>query len=149
MGYAIYQMNGRDCGYGVPAICEHPGCNENIDRGMGYCCGSAPDSEQGCHMYFCGKHLFYVSRINEDGEEEHSTQLCEICSLNFKLGDDNYKLHAALFPEKPDTEEWCHWKLEHESWQEWRDNNPEDVKKLRKVVAAAGKHQHDWDEIDD
>ena len=25
----------RDIGYGVPAVCDFPGCNEEIDRGCG------------------------------------------------------------------------------------------------------------------
>ena len=34
MGWSIgYDDNWkRDIGYGVPAVCDHPGCNEKIDR---------------------------------------------------------------------------------------------------------------------
>lgn len=144
MGYAIYQMNGRDCGYGVPAVCEQPDCNEEIDRGMAYCCGGAPDSEHGCNMYFCAAHLYFGAPF-EDGSTH---QVCEICFLNRKLDaidpDGGWKLHAATYPEKPDVEEWCHWKLDHESWEQWRSENPKEVTKLKAVVKAAGEHSHDW-----
>lgn len=150
MGYAIYQMNGRDCGYGVPAVCEQPGCDKEIDRGMGYCCGGAPDSEISCAQYFCGEHLIFVEYTNDNGERDYSPQVCDNCALNLKIGSegDNWKMHAAPYPQKPDTEEWCHWKLVNESWAEWRKNNPKEVEQIKKVVAAAGEHEHDWPDED-
>jgi hypothetical protein len=33
---------------------------------------------------------------------------------------------------KQDTNEWVRWKLEDESWQQWRDENPEEVLALKK-----------------
>jgi len=33
MGYQIYQVGKRWGGYGVPAVCEHPDCDKEIDRG--------------------------------------------------------------------------------------------------------------------
>ena len=32
----------RDIGYGVPSICDHPGCTARIDRGLSYVCGGEP-----------------------------------------------------------------------------------------------------------
>ena len=32
----------RDIGYGVPAYCDHPGCNKEIDRGLSHVCGGEP-----------------------------------------------------------------------------------------------------------
>jgi len=32
----------RDVGYGVPAWCDHPGCEAEIDRGLSYVCGNEP-----------------------------------------------------------------------------------------------------------
>jgi len=58
MGYGSYEVNGRPCGYLILAVCEHPNCNEKIDRGMAYACGGEPFSEHGCDRYFCPKHLF-------------------------------------------------------------------------------------------
>jgi hypothetical protein len=39
----------RDIGYGVPAICDRPGCGEAIDRGLSFVCGGEPyGGEKGC-----------------------------------------------------------------------------------------------------
>ena len=106
MGYSIGwdSTRGRDIGYGVPAICEHPDCNEEINRGMGYACGGG-FPEDGCGLYFCGKHLYSCQ--------------CERC-LEGK----------EPFEHKPDTKEWIEWKLTDPSWQQWRDENPEEVARL-------------------
>lgn len=49
----------RDIGYGVPAICDRPGCGADIDRGLGYVCGGEPyGGEHGCGLFFCGEHLW-------------------------------------------------------------------------------------------
>ena len=56
MGYQVYLVGKRYGGYGVPAICEYPDCNEEIDRGMSFACGGEPFSEIGCDRYFCSKH---------------------------------------------------------------------------------------------
>jgi len=64
MGYAHYTVVRSDgktieAGYGVDAVCEEPGCTEEIDRGLGCLCGTTPgDPEDGCGKYFCGKHLY-------------------------------------------------------------------------------------------
>ncbi len=38
MSYAVGNCgkHKRHIGYGVPAICDHPDCTEEIDRGLGY-----------------------------------------------------------------------------------------------------------------
>lgn len=60
MGWAYCgtDSNGRDIGYGVEATCDHPGCNEIIDRGLAYACGGwHGETEYACEKYFCGEHL--------------------------------------------------------------------------------------------
>ncbi len=112
MGYQIYYDSdrNRDLGYGVPAYCDHPGCNKKIDRGLAYVCGGAPYSnEHGCALYFCYEHLFHAQ---EDG-----VQRCERCSE-----------YREWFEPKADHPEWVQWKLTDLSWQDWRDKNPEWVK---------------------
>jgi hypothetical protein len=33
MGWSVGEgKDGRDIGYGVPALCDHPDCSEQIDR---------------------------------------------------------------------------------------------------------------------
>jgi len=99
VGYDDYWK--RDIGYGVPAICDHPECNEEIDRGLGYVCGGEPyGGDDGCGLYFCGKH------------QENGLQQCERC-----INDQE------PFQPKPDTEKWIDHKMTHESWAEWRNGN--------------------------
>ena len=108
MGWSIgYDENWkRDIGYGVPAICDYPGCGEKIDRGLSYVCGGEPfGGDDGCGLYFCGKHLH--------------PRKCERC-LEGK----------EPFDPTMDTQEWIAWKLTDESWQRWRDENPEEVARL-------------------
>lgn len=106
MGYSIGwdSIHSRDIGYGVPAVCEHPGCSEDIDRGMAHACGQG-FPEDGCGLYFCGRHLFPCK--------------CERCTDG-----------KEPFEPKPDIKQWNEWKLTDESWKRWRDENPEAVERL-------------------
>jgi len=62
MGYAYYtrMIDGveRHLGYGVQCLCDHPKCNEVIDRGLAYLCGQYPGEHHpvGCGRYFCPEH---------------------------------------------------------------------------------------------
>lgn len=99
----------RDIGYGVPAWCDHPGCTEKIDRGLGYVCGGKPyGGERGCGLFFCEKHRVLSARL---------PMLCERC-VKRKLP----------FDAKADHPEWIQWKLTDESWAEWRQEHPEFVR---------------------
>lgn len=65
MGFAYYTIHCagrvRNAGYGVRATCDQHDCDAEIDRGLGYLCGSEPhdetDDNPGCGRYFCGDHL--------------------------------------------------------------------------------------------
>lgn len=95
----------RDIGYGVPSICDHPGCTEEIDRGLGYVCGDAPyGGDYGCGLFFCGKHR-------------------------------GFKCKHKRFTPTPDTAEWMSWKLTDDSWQEWRDGHPDTVAAYHAALA--------------
>lgn len=100
MGWAVGFDNryNRDIGYGVPALCDHPDCNEEIDRGLAYvCCGQVPyGGEEGCGLFFCDKHA------NGEGK-------CERCQAG--------EMHFDL---KPDLEKWTQFKMTDESWKQWR-----------------------------
>ena len=90
----------RDVGYGVPSICDQPGCGMEIDRGLGYVCGGEPfGGESGCGLFFCDRHGAFHCH------------------------------HGTLKP-TPDTPLWTEHKLTHESWQKWRGENPEEVSAL-------------------
>jgi hypothetical protein len=119
MGWAIgYDESWkRDIGYGVPAKCDYPGCGADIDRGLGYVCGGEPyGGAEGCGLFFCGKH-------------RSGAGLCCQCQKG-----------TEPFEATPDTLEWIQWKLTHESWQTWRDENPEEVAKLRAQVQHTAEH---------
>lgn len=119
MGWSIgYDENWqRDIGYGVPAYCDHPGCGEKIDRGLSYVCGGQPyGGERGCGLYFCAKHLQYHAGY----------QNCERCACDAD----------RPFEPRPDHPEWVQWKLTDDSWQEWRDEHPDEVAQLRDALAA-------------
>jgi hypothetical protein len=123
MGWQVgYDSNWqRDVGYGVPAICDQPGCGEKIDRGLGYVCGAEPyGGEHGCGLFFCGEHMFC---------SDESYQACERCRDG-----------QPPFDATPDTREWVEWKLADESWGQWRDENPEAVSAMREGLDT-GKHE--------
>lgn len=72
MGWAYYEVDGRECGYSVAAVCDEDGCTAEIDRGLAYLCGDLPGQEDDqCGLYFCGSHLYYAS----------NGQRCERCSV--------------------------------------------------------------------
>jgi hypothetical protein len=105
----------RDIGYGVPAICDHPECSVEIDRGLAYVCGGEPfGGEHGCGLYFCSMHLCYVGAV----------QKCARCRSRKKP-----------FAPKPDVPQWMRHKLVDESWKAWRDENPAAVGQLRVALA--------------
>lgn len=103
----------RDIGYGVPAYCDHPKCTAEIDRGLSHvCCDSEPHGgERGCGLYFCEKHSGIDGR-------------CKSCASYRKT---NYK-------PKPEHPDWITHKLTDESWQPWRDENPDAVQQLKEMA---------------
>jgi len=122
MGYSIgYDKKWkRDIGYGVPSICDHPDCNEEIDRGLSYVCGTEPyGGERGCGLYFCGKHLDYTPTLG---------QLCDRC----------YPKVRKPYCAKPDTLEWVKHKLTDKSWSGWRAQHKREVKALEKRFSTRG-----------
>jgi hypothetical protein len=123
MGWSLgYDSNwNRDIGYGVPAICDHPKCKEEIDRGLGHVCGGEPyGGEHGCGLFFCEKHLFYHSFRGD-----RPSFVCERC--------DKYK---KPFKPKPNSLKWIRHKLLDPSWNDWRVTNPHEVKKLEEEIIA-------------
>ena len=76
MSWAIGEFKGRDIGYGVPSICDHPDCNKEIDRGLSYVCGGdVYGGEYGCGLFFCEEHKEY-----EDFKGGQYCQVCERCA---------------------------------------------------------------------
>lgn len=125
MGWAIgYDHNWqRDIGYGVPCECDHPGCHEQIDRGLAHVCGGEPlGGERGCGLYFCGKHLWMT----------RGWQCCNRCR----------RYRQPYKHPKPDVPDWLRWKLRDMSWRQWRNENPGEVEAIRarlRIVAEMSK----------
>ena len=73
----------QDIGYGVAAVCDHPGCDKKIDRGLAYACGGNYfEDVYGCNGYFCEEHLTFA--VLDDGS---CVSLCPQC-LNRRLRDE-------------------------------------------------------------
>jgi hypothetical protein len=101
----------RDIGYGVPAYCDHPKCNKEIDRGLSYVCGGEPyGGEKGCGLYFCQDHMIGVG----------SGQRCPKCA----------RYDHKPYKPKPEHPKWIRFKLRDKSWAVWRKENPDEVARL-------------------
>ncbi|MEX0305639.1 MAG: hypothetical protein AB3N24_24730 [Leisingera sp.] len=109
MGYGSYTLpSGKEAGYLVEATCEHPGCNERIDRGMGFACGGDAGDQGGCSCegYFCGKHLFSVETlpdIHARTELGQCVSLCHQCTSQAAFLDwieeaEQYRLSPQFAP---------------------------------------------------
>lgn len=105
----------RDIGYGVPAICDHPSCVTKIDRGLAYVCAQQRPygGENGCGLFFCYDHA------------THGKHLCLRCATGMEP-----------FEAKPDVIEWVRWKLTDGSWEQWRQENPQEVATLRQRLES-------------
>lgn len=74
--------DGREIGYTVDATCDQPGCDEQIDRGLGYLCGGSDPGAldvvidgadgPGCGRYFCGRHNYL---LDPDGRCDHPARV--------------------------------------------------------------------------
>lgn len=135
MGYQVYNIgHDRFGGYGVPAVCEQPECNEEIDRGIPYACGGEPFSEHGCDLYFCSKHKSNYIGFNGFNERcRHKND----CDCEFVELCDRCAKGKPSFPYKPETKEWMKHVLKDKSWKEWRDKNPKIVKEYKKLLTPS------------
>lgn len=112
MGWAVGfdEHWSRDIGYGVPAYCDHPDCDELIDRGLSYVCGGEPyGGDKGCGLYFCEEHRDFHPFVE--------VSLCDRCYVN-----------EAPFEAKPDHPDWINHKATDPSWAEWRKEQLETTK---------------------
>ena len=98
----------REIGYGVPAWCDHPDCEEVIDRGLSYVCGGeAYGGDTGCGLFFCARHLY---------AGDTSNQVCDRCLYN-----------EQPFEAKPDHPDWTNHKATDPSWAAWRAEQAQSV----------------------
>lgn len=95
----------RDIGYGVPAWCDHPDCDEFINRGLSYACGGEPyGGDNGCGLYFCDSHIFC-----------NGTPQCRRC-----VTDRGERSERPPFKAKPDHPDCIDHKATDPSWAAWR-----------------------------
>lgn len=137
MGWSVgwdYNWN-RDIGYGVPAICDHPECSEEIDRGLAYvCCGQQPHGgEYGCGLYFCSEHMGshytdnYANAMLAELLEtsgwtlEEIDETIEMIQLDYPMMCARCASGGPPFDPKPDLQQWVDHKETHESWAKWRE----------------------------
>lgn len=103
----------RWIGYGVPAYCDHPKCNAEIDRGLAHVCSGEPyGGDRGCGLYFCSAHLYL------DPVRGFRCLRCQQSKPPYK----------RIKPEHP---RWIKHLLTDSSWAQWRAENPERVKEMR------------------
>lgn len=119
----------RDIGYGVPAYCDHPKCNEDIDRGLAHVCGGEPyGGDHGCGLYFCPKHLVYSERHGE------WFQACARCAVP----EDEGGQQQPPFEPKSEHPRWMRHVIRDASWAQWRSENPAKVAAFRIALRAVG-----------
>lgn len=114
MGWSIGYDEGwkRDIGYGVPAWCDHPECDKEIDRGLSFVCGGEPyGGQHGCGLYFCEDHRMH---------DNCGAPTCERCAATLEP-----------FKPKPDHPVWMLHKLTDDSWAKWRELHPHAVISMR------------------
>ena len=77
----------RDIGNGVPAVCDHPGCDADIDRGFAYVCDDVVGHgvTHGCGGYFCPQHLYLAATVPAD--PGFCKQLCTGCAEKHDRGE--------------------------------------------------------------
>lgn len=94
MGWSIgYDVKWkRDIGYGVPAYCDHPGCDVEIDRGLGWKC---ENEECGCGKFYCPAHLYRSDHTHDaPPRREHPEWIA------WKLTDPSWQKWRDCNPEE-------------------------------------------------
>ncbi|WP_037161027.1 hypothetical protein [Rhodococcoides fascians] len=113
MGWAVGEDRNRQrhIGYGVPALCDHPGCETRIDRGFAYACGGDPFEH--CGLFFCLPHL---DHYNDDADN----YVCERCAND-----------QPPFEPSPDVPDWVDHVATDKTWATWRSENPEWLRRMQ------------------
>lgn len=122
---------GRPIGYAFEAECDHPECQEEIDRGLAYCCGGMHGNEpmfnaegefiNACGRYFCEKHRTFVVAYEADGTLD-GFEVCEACRKAFvnEFGEiedpgEAMEVKGPTCQEHPDEESV--WVVERQRWE--------------------------------
>ena len=123
----------RHIGYGVLAICDHPECTVEIDRGLGYMCGEGFNHNASCHGYFCAEHrenYVYGDEIDDmQGEELEALGIDPESKEVYDAVENGDIVRCRHEPIQPNKESasWLEWVLSEDSWAKWREENPKKV----------------------
>ena len=84
MGWGYGTLSsGKEAGYTVDAVCEHPGCDKSIHRGLAYACGGDHgEDEVSCDGYFCDGHLTGWAR--QPWGTGRDVRVCAKCEASFR-----------------------------------------------------------------
>jgi hypothetical protein len=104
MGWAFVGTDyyGREAGYGIQATCDKRGCNEVIDRGLGYICGDMHhgpfDMEPGCGRFYCEDHRGWVGDrggCRHRGKKAWSRTKCQLLRRDGHWPEDDDVYYCA------------------------------------------------------
>lgn len=139
MGYSVYfsDKNNRWQGYGVPAYCDHPDCNNVIDRGIGYVCCDNQNHSASCGGFYCELHRYqmvYEDEIQDMSDEELNG--LGIDSREERSQEDDGIICCTHKPiESKEHPDWLNHVLTDDSWDEWRNKNPEMTRKYQELLS--------------
>lgn len=143
MGYSCYtsEKHGREQGYDVPAICDHPDCSVEIDRGVGYVCLDNQDHTASCGGFYCSEHSALAFIISEDEfedlDDDDAQELAESYGLKEKpeFDEDGYFYICQHKPiEYKETRSWLEHIMGDESWQKWREEEPARAERIKTLL---------------
>ena len=130
----------RDIGYGVPAPCDHPECNEIIDRGLAYRCCENIHHDASCKGYFCEEHR--QNYVYQDELADMSPEELKVLGIdsNEEVAQDDDGIICCRHTIQPHKEAvvWLEHILNDESWEVWRTKHPERIERFKKLLAEKG-----------
>lgn len=131
MGYSVYEDQDTDrwAGYGVPAQCDWPDCETKIDRGLGYKCENHGHfEERRVGMIYSSQSAREAAQFEEDWVDAEGCGLF-FCPTHLAKTDE----HDDVQP-KGESLEWIRHILTHDSWAQWRAENPAKVAEYREAL---------------
>lgn len=149
MSYEMYfsTQHKRWQGYGVPAVCDHPGCKETIIRGVGYMCCENPNNPVSCGGFFCDDHrevtIIHKSEFDdiEDDEDAINELLVDYdlqevpefdeddCFYRCDHSPIEYKEHPKWVAHVESDPTWAQFRLEDpEAFKTMQSRKIDDVK---------------------
>ena len=118
----------------MPAECDRPDCATKIDRGLAYRCEDHGHCRPLLVVVNSGQTGMLIPKIEEEWvwvEEEG-------CGLFFFPTHLHNQAKKKRIKPKGESPEWLHYMLTHESWVQWRKENPDKVKEYRYRLSEEG-----------